>query len=91
MYTLVEFPGGVTLEAVVLSMDRRRARIAAAGFLDTLELRRSGADWLTETGQKVRFSFLLSEAIEVETVALPTPALAARAAGSYIDLTCGLN
>ena len=83
MYVLIEFPTGVTVEAVVLSMDRKRARVAAAGFPDTLELRRSGEDWLTETGQKVTFEFLLSKSPEVETVALPVPALVARAAGSY--------
>ena len=83
IYTLIEYPAGVIVEAVVLSMGRKRARIAAAGFPDTLELRRSGEDWLSETGQKVTFEFLLSEAPEVETVALPVPALVARATGAY--------
>ena len=83
MYVLIEFAAGVTVEAVVLSMDTKRARVAAAGFPDTLELRHSGRDWLTETGQKVTFGFLLSKVPEVETVALPVPALAVRAAGSY--------
>jgi hypothetical protein len=83
MYALMEYPGGVVVEAVVLSMDRKRARVIAAGFPDTLELRRSGPDWLTEAGQKVRFDFLFSNAPEVETVALPEPAPIARSAGSY--------
>jgi hypothetical protein len=83
MYVLIEFPAGVTAEAVVLSMDRKRARVVAAGFPDTLELRRSGEDWLTETGHKVTFEFVLSNAPEVEAVALPPPALATRAAGCY--------
>jgi hypothetical protein len=48
-----------------------------------LELRRSGEDWLAETGQRVTFEFLLSETPEEKTVALPVPALVARAAGSY--------
>jgi hypothetical protein len=82
MYALIEYPAGVMVEAVVLAMDPKRARIAAAGFPDTLALRRSGPHWLTETGQKVTFEFLLSIAPEVETVTLPAPALAARAAGS---------
>jgi hypothetical protein len=83
MYALIEFPAGVTVEAVVLSMDRKRARLAVASVPDTLELRRAGSDWLTETGQKVTFGFLLSKAPEVETFALPVPALVARDAGSY--------
>ena len=83
MYVLIEFAAGVTVEAVVLSMDTKRARVAAAGFPDTLELRHSGRDWLTETGQKVTFEFLFSEAPAVAPVALPIPALVARTAGSY--------
>lgn len=83
MYALMEYPGGVTVEAVVLSMDQKSARVAASGFADTLELRRSGSDWLTEGGQKISFSFLLSNMPEDKTFALPLPALAARAAGSY--------
>jgi hypothetical protein len=83
MYVLIEYPAGVIAEAVVLSMGRNRVRVAVAGFPDTLELRRSGEDWLTGTGQKVTFEFLLSQAPAVETVALPVPALVARAAGSY--------
>jgi hypothetical protein len=83
MYALIEYPGGVTVEAVVLSMDGNRARVAVAGFPDTLDLRRSGEDWLTETGQKITFEFLWSKAPEIETLTLPEPALVARAAGSH--------
>jgi hypothetical protein len=83
MYVLIEFRAGATVEAVVLSMDRKRARIAVSGFPDILELRRAGPDWLTETGQKVTFEFLLSQTPAVETVVLPIPALVARTAGSY--------
>ena len=83
MYGLIEYPAGVIVEAVVLPVGRNRVRAIAAGFPDTLELRRSGEDWLTETGQKVMFEFLLSETPAVAVVALPVPALAARTAGSY--------
>ena len=83
MYLLIEFAAGVMVEAVMLSMDPKRARVAVAGFADTLELRRCGEDWLTETGHKVTFEFVLSNAPEVEAVALPPPALATRAAGCY--------
>ncbi len=83
MYALIEYPAGVIAEAVVLPVGRNRVRVIAAGSPDTLELRRSGEDWLADTGQKVTFEFLLSEAPEEKTVALPVPALVARAAGSY--------
>ena len=83
MYGLIEYPAGVIVEAVVLPVGRNRVRAIAAGFPDTLELRRCGPDWLTEAGEKVTFQFLLSKAPEVEAVALPVPALVARAAGSY--------
>ena len=83
MYALIEYPAGVVVEAVVLAMGWYRMRVVAAGFPDTLELRRCGPDWLTEAGEKVTFQFLLSKAPEVEAVALPVPALVARAAGSY--------
>ena len=83
MYALIEYPTGVIVEAVVLPVGRNRVRVIASGFPDTLELKRSGEGWLTETGQKVTLEFLLSKALEVETLALPVPALAARAAGSY--------
>jgi len=83
MYVLIEFSAGETMEAVVLSMDGKRARVAVSGFPDTLELRRAGPDWVTEAGQKVTFAFLLSKGPEAAPLALPVPALAARAAGSY--------
>jgi hypothetical protein len=82
MYALVEFPEGMIVEAVVFSMDRKRARVAAAGYPDILELRRSGQDWFTETGEKVTIEFLLSDAPEAAIVILPVPAFVARAAGS---------
>ena len=83
MYALIEYPAGLIEEAVVLAMGRTRMRVVAAGFPDTMELKRCGQDWVTETGQKVAFEFLLTKAPEVETVALPLPTLANRAAGSY--------
>jgi hypothetical protein len=83
MYALIEYPAGVIVEAAVLAMGRNRVRVAAAGFPDTFELKRSGQDWITESGEKVVFEFLLSKTPKVESVALPVPDMAARAAGSY--------
>jgi hypothetical protein len=83
MYTLIEYPAGVIVEAIVLAMGQSRVRVVASGLPDTIELSRSGQDWFTEAGQKVTFEFLMSKAPELETVDLPVPALATRAAGSY--------
>ena len=48
MYTLIEYPVGVVVEAVVLSMETNRLRVAVAGFSDALEFVRSGLEWVTE-------------------------------------------
>ena len=83
MFALIAYPAGMIVEAVVLSMDRNRARVAAPGCPDTMEFTRSGQDWFSEGGDKVTFEFLMLEAPESETVALPVPVQVARAAGSY--------
>jgi hypothetical protein len=84
MYTLIEYPAGIVVEAVVLSMETNRLRVAAAGFSDALEFTGSGLDWVTEGGQKVDFGFLRFGAGEARIV--PPAAgltLAAGAAASY--------
>jgi hypothetical protein len=58
MYTLIEYPAGVIVEAVVLSMEPNRLRVAAAGFSDVLEFTRSGLGWVTEEGRKIEVGFL---------------------------------
>jgi len=82
MYTLIEYPVGVIVEAVVLSMEPNRLRVAAAGFPDTLELIQSGLEWVTEEGQKVEVGFLQYGACEAAAVFPPGVALPARAAAS---------
>jgi hypothetical protein len=55
MYMLIKYPVGIIVEAVVLARGRDRMRLAAAGFPDTVELRRSGSQWFTATRQPVEF------------------------------------
>jgi hypothetical protein len=83
MYTLIEYPVGIVVEAVVLSMETNRLRVAAAGFSDALEFTGSGLDWVTEGGQKVDFGFLQFGAGDARTVPPPGLTLAAGASASY--------
>jgi hypothetical protein len=83
MYTLIEYPVGVIVEAVVLSMELNRLRLAAAGFSDALELTKSGPGWVTEKGQNVEIGFLQYRACEAAAVFPPGLAFPARAAVLY--------
>ena len=60
MYMLIRYPVGIIVEAVLLAKGSNRMRVAAAGFSDTIELRRSGTQWYTATRQPVEFDFLMS-------------------------------
>jgi hypothetical protein len=60
MYLLIRYPVGTIVEGVVLAHRKNRMRVAAAGFSDIIELRRSGAEWFTSTRQPVEFDFLMS-------------------------------
>jgi hypothetical protein len=61
MYMLLRLPVGIIVEAVVLAKGRNRMRIAAAGFSDAIELRRSGTEWFTAAREPVEFDFLMSD------------------------------
>jgi len=82
MYLLIRFPVGIIVEGVLLAKGRNRMRVVAAGFPDTIELRRSGLQWFTTTRQPVEFDFLMSNSHPGERVSSPTPGRVARAAGS---------
>ena len=82
MYLLIRFPLGIIAEAVILAKTNNCMRVAASGFPDTLELRRSGSQWFTATGQQVEFDFLMSNAHTRESVFALMPACVAQAAGS---------
>jgi hypothetical protein len=81
MYLLIRYPVGIIVEAVVLARGRSSMRVAAAGFPDTIELRRSGSQWLTANRQPVEFEFLMFGAQSGESVSSLTSAGLARAAG----------
>jgi hypothetical protein len=81
MYTLIKYSPGIIVEGVVLARGPNRMRIAAAGFPDTIELRRSGSQWLTSTRQPVEIEFLMSDSKAEVSVSSLTPARITRAAG----------
>jgi hypothetical protein len=59
MYVLFRYPVGVVVEGVVLASSRNRMRIAARGFADTIELKRSGSDWITADRERVELEFIM--------------------------------
>jgi len=83
MYTLIEYPMGVIVEAAVLSMEPGRLRVAVAGGSDALEFTASGLQWVTEEGRNVAVAFLQYDTGEAVAGFPHGPALAARCAGSW--------
>lgn len=63
MYMLIRYPVGIIVEAVVLAQGRNRMRVAAAGFPDAIELKRSGSNWFM-AHQQVEFDFVMSNMTE---------------------------
>jgi hypothetical protein len=80
MYTLISYPTGKIIEALIVSRTRNCMRFVAPGLPDTVELRRSRTDWLTESGERVEFGFLGSPIFEEDD----SPAEVALAAGSPV-------
>ena len=72
MYMLIRYAGGIIVEGVLLAKGRDRLRVAAAGFPETLELRRTGAGWMTSGRVQVEFDFLMSDEHEAESVSYRT-------------------
>jgi hypothetical protein len=48
----------------VLASGRNRMRIAARGFADTIELKRSGPDWITADRERVEIEFIMPRSSE---------------------------
>lgn len=82
MYLLIRYPVGIIVEAVVLAQGRNRMRVAAAGFPDAIELKRSGPQWLTEANQPVEFDFWMSTDHPGESISASRQAGVALAVGS---------
>ena len=68
MYLLIRYPGGIIVEGVMLAKGRNRLRVAAAGFSETIELRRADALWSTENGEQVELDFLMSDRYQAKRV-----------------------
>jgi hypothetical protein len=79
MYLLIRYPGGIIVEGVVLAKGSKRLRVAAAGFPETIELKRAGALWSTDSGEQVDFDFLMSDRHQAERVSCSTAACATMA------------
>ena len=82
MYLLIRFPVGIIVQAVVLARGGNRMRVIASGFPDTIELRRSGPQWFTETSEPIEFDFLMSNPHQGERASSSSQARVARAAGA---------
>jgi hypothetical protein len=81
-YMLIRYPIGIIVEAVVLAKGRNRMRVAAAGFSDALELRRSGRQWFAPASQPVDFDFLMPSAQSGAKASFTQPIPATRASAS---------
>jgi hypothetical protein len=60
MYLLIRYPAGVVIEGVVLAAGKNRLRVVSPGFTDTLELKRSGKNWILADRYSVELEFLAS-------------------------------
>jgi hypothetical protein len=80
MYALISYPVGVIIEAAILSATHDRLRVISSGLPDALDLRRSGENWLTDTGEQVQLEFLVISDSAVRTDGAGTTV--ARAAGA---------
>ncbi len=60
MYVLFQYPVGVVVEGVVLANGKNRMRVVVPGFADAIELKRSGANWITSDRQCVELEFIMS-------------------------------
>jgi hypothetical protein len=67
MYLLIRYPAGVVVEGVVLANGRNRMRVAAAGFADTIELRRSGPNWIGADRQEVELEFIMARSCQIQS------------------------
>lgn len=79
MYLQIRLSNGMIVEGVLLAQKKNRMRFVAAGFPDTIELKRSGAQWFTASDQPVEFDFLMSCTHQGESGSSSMPARVARA------------
>jgi len=77
MYLMIRYAGGSIVEGVVLAKGRDRLRVAASGFPETIELRRTGAVWSADDGEEGEFCFVMCDKCQVESAASSAAAYAA--------------
>ena len=77
MYLMIRYAGGSIVEGVVLAKGGDRLRIAASGFSETIELRRTGAIWSADDGDQVEFYFVMCDECQAESVTSSAAAYAA--------------
>jgi hypothetical protein len=82
MYLLIRYHVGTIVEGVVLAHRKNRMRVAAAGFSDIIELKRTGQEWFTATREPVDFDFMMSPSCQAETLSSSRPVCLTRTAGS---------
>lgn len=70
MYVLIRNEAGTIVEGVVLANRKNRMRVAAAGFPDTLELKRSGSRWIVADRQPVELEFIMPRSSETPNAGL---------------------
>ena len=76
MYLMIRYAGGSIVEGVVLAKGGDRLRVAASGFPETIELRRTGAVWSADDGEEVEFYFVMCDPCQSERASSSTAAYA---------------
>jgi len=79
MYALLSYPGGIILEAVLVSRTRNRMRVVASGLPEAFEVKRTSTGWLTDAGDQVEFEFVAAISPAPQKAVVGT----ALAAGSF--------
>ena len=77
MYLMIRYAGGNIVEGVVLAKGGDRLRVAASGFSETIELKRTGAVWCNDDGEQVEFCFVICDKCQAEKAASSAAAYAA--------------
>jgi len=76
MYLLIRYPAGVVIEGVVLAAGKNRLRVVSPGFTDTLELKRSGKNWILADRYRVELELLMSGNSETQRTEVRRASLA---------------
>ena len=61
MYTVIVFPGGHQVDALLLAASAERLRVAIPGRGDTVEFRLIEGRWTSESGGHVELGAILAE------------------------------